>query len=78
MGANSGMTSDADGQLEVTLPVKAGSRLVGATFVATNYRPSLDVAQHFDRKSLENGRVRELSNYPIIGALRVELSLIHI
>ncbi len=72
MGANAGMTSDADGQLEVTLPVKAGTRLVGATFVATNYRPSLDVAQHFDRKSLENGRVRELSNYPIIGALRIE------
>ena len=72
MGADAGMTSDGDGQLEVTLPVKAGSRLVGATFVATNYRPSLDVAQHFERKSLENGRVRELSNYPIIGALRVE------
>jgi len=72
MGANAGMDSAADGQLEVTLPVKAGTRLVGATFVATNYRPSLDVAQHFDRKSLENGRVRELSNYPIIGALRIE------
>ena len=72
MGTDAGMTSDGDGQLEVTLPVKAGSRLVGATFVATNYRPSLDVVQHFERKSLENGRVRELSNYPIIGALRVE------
>ena len=72
MGANAGMDSAADGQLEVTLPVKAGTRLVGATFVATNYRPSLDVAQHFDRKSLENGRVHELSNYPIIGALRIE------
>ena len=35
MGANAGMTSAADGQLEVTLPVKAGSRLVGATFIAT-------------------------------------------
>jgi mono/diheme cytochrome c family protein len=72
MGAAAGMTSDGDGQLEVTLPVKAGSHLVGGTFVATNYRPSLDVAQHFERKSLENGRVRELTNYPIIGAIRIE------
>jgi hypothetical protein len=44
---------------------------VAVTFVATNYRPSLDVAQHFARKSLENGTVRELSNYPVVGALRV-------
>ena len=72
MGAAGGMNSAGDGQLEVTLPIKAGSHLVGATFVATNYRPSLDVVQHFERKSLENGRVRELSNYPIIGAVRIE------
>ena len=72
MGMSAGMDSERDGELTVTVPVKAGSRNVAATFVATNYRPSLDVAQHFDRKSLENGRVRELSNYPVIGALRVE------
>ena len=72
MGTAGGMNSAGDGQLEVTLPVRAGSRLVGGTFIATNYRPSLDVAQHFDRKSLENGRVRELSNYPVIGAIRIE------
>jgi mono/diheme cytochrome c family protein len=71
MGAAAGMTSEGDGQLEVALAVKAGSRLVGGTFIATNYRPSLDVAQHFERKSLENGRVRELTNYPIIGAIRI-------
>ena len=71
-GVAGGMNSAGDGQLEVTLPMKAGSHLVGATFVATNYRPSLDVVQHFERKSLENGRVRELSNYPIIGAVRIE------
>jgi hypothetical protein len=72
MGLSAGMDSEADGELTVTIPVEAGSRSVAATFVATNYRPSLDVAQHFDRKSLENGRVRELTNYPVIGALRIE------
>jgi hypothetical protein len=72
MGLSAGMDSARDGELTVTLQVKAGTRLVGATFIATNYRPSLDVAEHFDRKSLENGRVNELTNYPVIGALRIE------
>jgi len=72
MGMSGGMDSERDGELTVTVPVKAGSRNVAATFIATNFRPSLDVAQHFDRKSLENGTVRELTNYPVIGALRVE------
>ena len=72
MGAFRGMDAARDGHLEVTLPVKAGSRMVGATFVKTNYRPSLDVAKHFERKSLENGRVRELTTYPAIGALHIQ------
>ena len=72
MGLSAGMDSEQDGELTVTVPVRAGSRTVAATFIATNYRPSLDVAQHFDRKSLENGTVRELTNYPEIGALRIE------
>ena len=72
MGTSAGMDSEQDGELTVTIPVSAGSRTVGVTFVATNYRPSLDVAQHFARKSLENGRVRELTNYPIIGAMRIQ------
>ena len=72
MGAFRGMDAARDGHLEATLPVKAGSRIVGATFVATNYRPSLDVAKHFERKSLENGRVRELTTYPAVGALNIQ------
>src|SRR6266699_1311356 len=42
VGLSQGMQADSDGSLEITLPVKAGTRLVGATFLATNYRPSLD------------------------------------
>ncbi|MEE2637991.1 MAG: DUF1592 domain-containing protein [Acidobacteriota bacterium] len=72
MGAFRGMDAARDGHLEATISVKAGSRMVGATFVATNYRPSLDVARHFERKSLENGRVRELTTYPAIGALSIQ------
>jgi hypothetical protein len=72
VGVNVGMTADADGTLEVTVPIRAGSRLVGATFVATNYRPSLDIIRHYDRKSLENNTIPQLQNYPAIGFVRIQ------
>jgi hypothetical protein len=72
VGANVGMTADADGTLEVTVPVRAGSRLVGATFLATNYRPSLDIIRQYDRKSLENNTIPQLEYYPAIGFVRIQ------
>src|SRR5206468_12136882 len=68
-----GMAGDTgDGILEVTVPVKAGSRLVGATFLATNFRPSLDMIRQYDRKSLENNSIPQLQYYPAIGFLRIQ------
>jgi mono/diheme cytochrome c family protein len=72
VGANVGMTAEADGTLEVTVPVRAGSRVVGATFIATNYRPSLDIIRHYDRQSLENNTIPQIQNYPAIGFVRVQ------
>ena len=73
IGLSQGMAGDAgDGILEVTIPVKAGSRLVGATFPATNYRPSLDMVKQYDRKSLENNSIPQLQYYPAIGFLRIQ------
>ena len=72
VGAAVGMTADSDGTLEVTVPVRAGSRLVGATFVATNYRPSLDIIRQYDRKSLENNTIPQLEYYPAIGFVRIQ------
>jgi hypothetical protein len=72
VGMAVGMTADSDGTLEVTVPVRAGSRLVGATFVATNYRPSLDIIRQYDRKSLENNTIPQLQYYPAIGYVRVQ------
>jgi hypothetical protein len=67
-----GMTADGDGTLEVTVPVRAGSRVVGATFLATNYRPSLDIIRQYDRKSLENNTIPQLEYYPAIGFVRIQ------
>ena len=72
VGLNVGMTAEADGTLEVTVPVRAGSRLVGATFIATNYRPSLDLIRHYDRQSLENNSIPQMQNYPAIGFVRIQ------
>jgi len=73
VGLSQGMAGDAgDGILEATIPVKAGSRTVGATFLATNYRPSLDMIRQYDRKSLENNSIPQLQYYPAIGFLRIQ------
>jgi hypothetical protein len=66
------MTADGDGTLETTVPVRAGSRQVGATFLATNYRPSLDIIRQYDRKSLENNSIPQLQYYPAIGFIRIQ------
>jgi Protein of unknown function (DUF1592)/Protein of unknown function (DUF1588)/Protein of unknown function (DUF1585)/Protein of unknown function (DUF1587)/Protein of unknown function (DUF1595)/Planctomycete cytochrome C len=73
VGTSQGMAGDTgDGVLEVSIPVKAGSRMVGATFLATNYRPSLDLIRQYDRKSLENNSIPQLQYYPAIGFLRIQ------
>jgi uncharacterized protein DUF1592/uncharacterized protein DUF1588/uncharacterized protein DUF1587/uncharacterized protein DUF1585/uncharacterized protein DUF1595 len=73
VGLSQGMAGDAgDGILQVTIPVKAGARVVGATFLATNYRPSLDLIRQYDRKSLENNSIPQLQYYPAIGFLRIQ------
>jgi len=73
VGTSQGMAGDTgDGVLEFTIPVRAGTRMVGATFVATNYRPSLDMIKQYDRKSLENNSIPQLQYYPAIGFLRIQ------
>jgi hypothetical protein len=72
VGLAVGMAADTDGTLEVTVPVRAGSRLVGATFIATHYRPSLDLIRHYDRQSLENNSIPQLQYHPAIGFVRIQ------
>jgi mono/diheme cytochrome c family protein len=71
VGLNTGMGGDRDGALEVTVPVKAGTRLVGATFVATNYRPPLGIIREYDRKSIENEKMPQVQYPPVIGLLKI-------
>ena len=71
VGLSSGMSGENDGAIEVTVPVKAGTRTVGATFLQNNFRPSLNIVQEFDRKSLDNNAIPQLQYYPAIGFFRI-------
>jgi len=64
---------DSDGgQVQIIVPVKAGTHKVEVTFVATNYRPSLDLAKHFARSTLENSRIAGFTNFPEVGLLKIQ------
>jgi mono/diheme cytochrome c family protein len=71
VGLNTGMGGDRDGSLDVTLPIKAGTHVVGATFIATNYRPGLGMIREYDRKSIENEKMPQVQYPPVIGLLKI-------
>ena len=72
VGLSANNSSDRDGSIDVSLPVKAGSHLVGVTFLAANYRPSLDFIRQYERKSLEDNPIPQLEYYPAVGILRIQ------
>ncbi|MEP7352145.1 MAG: DUF1592 domain-containing protein [Acidobacteriota bacterium] len=71
VGLAAANSSDNDGTIDVTIPIKAGSHLVGVTFLAENYRPSLDLIRQYDRKSLEDNPIPQLQYHPAVGSLRI-------
>jgi hypothetical protein len=72
VGLSANNSSDRDGSIDVSLPVKAGSHLVGVTFLATNYGPTLDFIRQYGRKSLEDNPIPQLEYYPAVGILRIQ------
>ncbi len=71
VGLDTGMGGAKDGALEITVPIKAGARRVGATFVATNQRPPLDMVQQYARKSIENEGMPQIQYHPVVGLLKI-------
>ncbi len=72
VGLTANNAADHDGSIDVSVPVKAGTHMVGVTFQATNYRPSLDYIRQYERKSLEDNPIPQLEYYPAIGILRIQ------
>src|SRR5437660_1328434 len=71
VGLRQGMQGENDGSIDVTVPVKAGSHVVAATFLETNYRPSLNIVKEYERKSLDNNSIAQLQYYPVIGFFKI-------
>src|ERR1700729_1634746 len=71
VGLSSNNSSDNDGSIDMSIPVKAGSHMVGVTFLATKYHPTLDLIRQFERKSLEDNGIPQLQYAPAVGILRI-------
>ena len=50
----------------------AGPHMVGATFLATNFAPVLDLDQHFMRDTLQTGPTPGFTFFPHVGTVRIE------
>jgi hypothetical protein len=72
VGLTANNAADHDGSIDVSVAVKAGSHLVGVTFLETNYAPSLDFIRQYERKSLEDNPIPQLEYHPAVGILRIE------
>jgi mono/diheme cytochrome c family protein len=72
VGLSANNSATDDGEIEVSFPVKAGSHLVGITFLHNNYAPSLDFIRQYERKSLEDNPIPQLEYHPAIGVLRIQ------
>src|SRR5579871_3568271 len=72
VGLSANNSSDRDGEIDVTIPVKSGSHVVGVTFLASNYAPSLDLIRQYERKSLEDNPIPQLEYHPAVGILRIQ------
>jgi hypothetical protein len=72
VGLTANNAADHDGSIDVSVPVKSGSHLVGVTFLETNFAPSLDFIRQYERKSLEDNPIPQLEYHPGVGILRIE------
>jgi mono/diheme cytochrome c family protein len=58
--------------MRARVKVTAGPHLIGATFLATNFAPVLDLDQHFMRDTLQTGPTPGFTFFPHVGTVRIE------
>jgi hypothetical protein len=58
--------------MRARLKIAAGEHTVGATFLATNFAPLLDLDQHFKRSTLQTGPTPGYTFFPHVGTIRIE------
>jgi mono/diheme cytochrome c family protein len=70
-GGGSGFRNEPP-PMRVRFKTTAGSHAVGATFLATNFAPLLDLDQHFMRDTLQTGPTPGFTFFPHVGTVRIE------
>jgi mono/diheme cytochrome c family protein len=58
--------------MRARVKVTAGPHAIGATFLATNLAPLLDLDQHFMRDTLQTGPTPGFTFFPHVGTVRIE------
>ena len=58
--------------MRVRVKTTAGTHAVGATFLATNFAPLLDLDRHFQRSTVQTGPTPGYTFFPHVGTLRIE------
>jgi hypothetical protein len=58
--------------MRVRFKTTAGKHMIGATYLATNFAPLLDLDRHFMRSTVQTGPTPGYTFYPHVGTIRIE------
>jgi hypothetical protein len=58
--------------MRVRFKATAGKHMVGATYLATNFAPLLDLDKHFMRSTVQTGPTPGYTFFPHVGTIRIE------
>lgn len=58
--------------MRVTFETTGGAHKIGATFLATNLAPTLDLNRQFERKTIQTGPTPGFTFFPHVGSIRIE------
>jgi hypothetical protein len=58
--------------MRVRFKTTAGTHMIGATFLATNFAPLLDLDKHFMRSTVQTGPTPGYTFFPHVGTIRIE------
>jgi hypothetical protein len=71
-GGGGGGQRGPGGGMRVRFTTTAGVHSIGATFLATNFAPVLDLDRHFMRSTVQTGPTPGYTFFPHIGTIRIE------
>jgi mono/diheme cytochrome c family protein len=71
-GGGGGFGRNATPPMRVRFKTTAGKHMIGATYLATNFAPLLDLDRHFMRSTVQTGPTPGYTFFPHVGTIRIE------